>query len=199
METLRKIGLVCIVLGLTGMACNNSNSTVDRAQAVNDSTALVHENDAEFAVLAADLNMETIELAQLAETNAQDNRIIEMANTVLQEHQKASSELSQISADKQITLPMAMSQDRREDVSELQTRDSIDFDRHYLDELIDRHEEARRLYEDARDDVRDAELQAFASKYLPLIKRHKEMLKSIWDSSGYERNVPTSMPLTQDK
>lgn len=198
METLKKIGLVCVVVGFTGIACNNSNSSVDRAQAVNDSTALVHEDDAQFAVHAADLNMETIELAHLAEDHARDERIIAMASTVLEEHEKASNELSQISADKKITLPMAMSQDRREDVTELQTRDSIDFDRHYLDKLIDRYEEARRLYEDASNDVRDAELQAFASKHLTLIKRHEEMLKSLYDSAGYERDLPTSFPVAQD-
>lgn len=199
MKNFKELGIILTILCMTIISCNNSrNSSVDRAERANDTTALVNEQDARFAVHAADLNMETMELADLAEQRATDSRVKAIASTLQEEHERANDELARISSGKMITLPMSMSQDRREELQNLHERDSTNFDRNYLNQLIEHHEEARKLYQDASEDVRDAELQAFASKYLPLIKRHEEQLKSIWDSLGYQRDMPNVIPVTQD-
>lgn len=199
MKNLKNLGIILVVAAMTNIACNNSNrnDSLERAETMNDSTAQVNADDASFAVHAADLNMSTIELSNVAESRVRDARLKAIASTLHDEHESAHAELAQISSNKMITLPMSLSGDRRDDVRDLQERDTTNFDRNYLDRLIDQHEEARKLYEDASNDVRDAELQAFAAKHLPIIKRHEEQLKSIWDSLGYERNMPNVVPATQ--
>lgn len=198
---LSMLGFTLAVLSFTFISCNNNarNDSVQRAENINDSTAQVNEEDARFAVNAADLNMGTLQLADLAPERVADDRVKSIANMVQSEHEAAQSELEQISSGKNITLPMSISNDRRDDLNDIREAEQAEnFDRKYLDLLIEHHEEARRLYEDASKDVRDVELQAFATKYLPLIKKHEEQLKQIWDSLGYQRDMPNVIPVTNE-
>lgn len=185
----------------TFYSCTNNTRTdsVERAENMNDTTAQVNEQDAHFAVNAADINMGTLQLADLASDRVSDDRVKSIADMVQTEHENAQVELEQIGSNKMITLPMSLSNDRRDDLNDIRDSEQADnFDRRYLDLLIEHHEEARKLYENASNDVRDVELQAFATKYLPLIKKHEQQLKNIWDSLGYQRDMPNVIPVTNE-
>lgn len=187
------------VLLFTFYSCTNNTRTdsVERAENMNDTTAQVNEQDVHFAVNAADINMGTLQLADLASDRVSDDRVKSIADMVQTEHENAQVELEQIGSNKMITLPMSLSNDRRDDLNDIRdSEQDNNFDRRYLDLLIEHHEEARKLYENASNDVRDVELQAFATKYLPLIKKHEQQLKNIWDSLGYQRDMPNVIPVT---
>lgn len=206
MKTIKKsrlsmLGPILAALLFTFYSCTNNTRTdsVERAENMNDTTAQVNEQDAHFAVNAADINMGTLQLADLASDRVSDDRVKSIADMVQTEHENAQVELEQIGSNKMITLPMSLSDDRRDDLNDIRDSEQADnFDRRYLDLLIEHHEEARKLYENASNDVRDVELQAFATKYLPLIKKHEQQLKNIWDSLGYQRDMPNVIPVTNE-
>lgn len=196
---LSRLGPILAVLLFTFYSCTNNTRTdsVERAENMNDTTAQVNEQDVHFAVNAADINMGTLQLADLASDRVSDDRVKSIADMVQTEHENAQVELEQIGSNKMITLPMSLSNDRRDDLNDIRdSEQDNNFDRRYLDLLIEHHEEARKLYENASNDVRDVELQAFATKYLPLIKKHEQQLKNIWDSLGYQRDMPNVIPVT---
>lgn len=198
MKTLKKIGVLPLILMLMmiAVACNNGQGNrmdaTEIAENVNDTTAQVNESDAQFAVRAADHNMGSIQLANLAMENANDSRIKAIAISLLEEHQMANQELSGISRRKMITLPEAPGDNQLDDIKKLHEEQANEFDKTYLELMINKHEDLRDLLENASEDARDTDLQAYASKYLPLIKKHEEHLKSLSDSMGYVFDPQTS-------
>ena len=168
-------------------ACNNTNrraadDSVDQAQDVNDTSAMVNEQDADFAVKAADAGLAEIELGKLALEKASDQRIKDFAQRMVTDHQKANDELMIIATDLNITLPPVMSEGHVDKQRELRDKTGDAFEEEYIDLMVKDHDRVVSLFEDAASDARNADLQAFAAKTLPVLKKHSEEAKVLRDS-----------------
>lgn len=175
------------------IACNNSRTaddSVEQAQNVNDSTALVEVNDSDFAVEAADAGLAEIELGKLALERASDPRIKEFAKTMVDEHNKANDELMTIAAKKNLTLPPVPSADHAENMRELQEKSGDDFDRQYIDQMVKDHNRVVSMFENASENASDPDIRSFAAKTLSTLKDHQENAKELRDSLDGEHGLP---------
>ena len=168
-------------------ACNNTNrraadDSVDQAQDVNDTSAMVNKQDADFAVKAADAGLAEIELGKLALEKATAQRIKDFAQQMVSDHQKANEELMAIATRLNITLPPVVSEDHVDKQRKLRDKSGEAFDEDYMDLMVKDHDRAVSLFEDAASDARNADLQAFAAKTLPTLKKHFEEAKILRDS-----------------
>jgi|SRR5690606_16498882 len=168
-------------------ACNNMNrraadDSVDQAQGVNDTSAMVNKQDADFAVKAADANLAEIELGKLALEKATDQRLKDFAQRMVSDHQKANDELMTIATSLNITLPPVVSEDHVDKQRKLRDISGDAFEEEYIDIMVSDHDRAVSLFEDAASDARNADLQAFAAKTLPALKKHFEEAKLLRDS-----------------
>lgn len=168
-------------------ACNNMNrraadDSVDQAQGVNDTSAMVNKQDADFAVKAADANLAEIELGKLALEKATDQRVKDFAQRMVSDHQKANDELMTIATSLNITLPPVVSEDHVGKQRKLRDISGDAFEEEYIDIMVNDHDRAVSLFEDAASDARNADLQAFAAKTLPTLKKHFEEAKLLRDS-----------------
>ena len=177
------------IVGVSVMiaACNNTNrraadDSVEQAKDVNDTTAMVNETDADFAVEAADASLAEIELGKLAMEKATDKRVKDFAQRMVTDHQKASNELMKIATHLNITLPPVISEDHVEKQRKLRDKSGDDFEEAYIDIMVKDHDWTVSLFEDAASDARNADLQAFAAKTLPTLKKHFEEAKVLRDS-----------------
>ena len=178
---------VMSLLAVWTAACNNPNrraadDSVEQAQDVNDTTAMVNEKDADFAVKAADAGIAEIERGKLAEEKASDPRIKEFARKMVSDHQKANDELMTLAARLNITLPPVAGEEHVDKQRELRETMGTEFDKDFIDLMVKDHHKVVSLFEDASNDVRNADLQSFAAKTLPTLKRHQEEAKAIQDS-----------------
>ncbi|GAA4395214.1 hypothetical protein GCM10023187_01830 [Nibrella viscosa] len=187
--------LLLVVAAWNFQACNtrkNEDST-ERAEEANerkadslddadrDQRAAVLENDADFAVKAASGGMMEVELGNLAQQKAQNARVKEFGRMMVEDHTKANNELKDLAARKNITLPTSMGEDHRKHVDELRSKSGADFDRAYMDLMVDDHDEDIDLFEKAANNAKDADVKAFAAKTLPTLRKHHEAAKSIKD------------------
>lgn len=186
---MKTLQLFCITAAAAVLvaACNNTDrrtadDSVDQAQDVNDSTALVSERDSEFAVKAADAGLSEIELGKLALEKAADQRVKDFAKKMVDDHEKANDELMAIAVRHQITLPPAVSKDQADKQRKLREKTAADFDKEYLDIMVDDHGKVVSLFEDASSDLDNADLKLFASKTLPTLKSHHTEAEAIRDS-----------------
>ncbi len=168
-------------------ACNNTNrraadDSVDQAQDVNDTSAMVNKQDADFAVKAADAGLAEIELGKLALEKATDQRIKDFAQQMVSDHQKANEELMAIATRLNITLPPVVSEDHVDKQRKLRDKSGEAFDEDYMDLMVKDHDRAVSLFEDAASDAKNADLKAFAAKTLPKLKMHFEEAKTLRDS-----------------
>lgn len=177
------LALACMVSGF--LACNNSrtaDNSVEQAQVVNDSTALVEVNDSDFAVEAADAGLAEIELGKLALARASDPRVKEFAKTMVDQHNTANDELMTIAAKKNLTLPPVPSADHAENMRELQNKSGADFDWEYIDRMVKDHNKVVSMFENASENASDPDIRDFAMKTLPALKDHQETAKELRDS-----------------
>ncbi len=187
--------LTAVFAAVVLVACNNAgqraSDSVDIAQGVNDTTAAVNSDDAEFAVKAADAGLAEIELAKLALEKASDERIKELAEMIVEEHQKIHEELETLADNHNITLPPVASNDHVENQRELVEKSGAEFDRQYITLMTEEHRKVVSLFEDAASDAEHPDIKAFASDKLPELERHHEHAIALRDSI-----VPPVDPIT---
>lgn len=144
-----------------------------------DSASVAAEDDAEFAVNAANGGMAEVALSKIAEEKATDPKVKEFAKQMITDHSKANDELKTLAASKNITLPSAPNEEKQKAASNLGSKSGADFDKAYIAQMKKDHDQTVKLFEDAQKDVKDADLKAFIDKTLPVIKAHAEHVKSL--------------------
>ncbi len=179
------IAAILFIVG--GTACNNmgqrtASDSVEQAQDVNDTTAMVNQNDAEFAVKAADAGLAEVELGKLGQEKAVDQRIKDFSQKMVDDHQKANDELKDIATRHNVTLPPVVSKEQADKQRKLRDKSGSEFDKAYIKMMVDDHDKTVSLFEDASSDAQNADLKAFAVKALPTLKRHQEEAKMLRDS-----------------
>lgn len=168
-------------------AKNNSTASADSANAakMSDSTAgtttVADPADAKFAVDAANGGMAEVALGKLAQQQANNAKVKDFANMMVTDHSKANDELMALAKSKNITLPDSVSNDKKQEMMDLSKKTGADFDKDYVDKMIEGHQKTISLFEDESKNGKDADLKAFADKTLPTIKMHLTHIQAIHD------------------
>jgi putative membrane protein len=133
------------------------------------------EKDTEFAVAAADGGMLEVQLGQLAQTNASSPQVKEFGKTMSDEHSKANEELKALAAQKNITLPSALSEKKRKKYDDLAEKKGEEFDKDYIDFMVEDHKDDIDKFEKEADKGDDADLKTWASGKLSTLRHHLQM------------------------
>lgn len=180
------------VAALSFQACNNSakdsKEKADSVNAVKDTTTngttgiAVDKNDAKFATDAASAGMAEVAAGKLAAEKATNAQVKEFANMMVDAHKKVNEELMEIAKKKNITLPTAPDEEHQKMLTELSAKTGKDFDKAYIDAMVDGHKKVESMLEDASKNCKDADLMAFATKILPDVKMHLAKAEAIQKS-----------------
>jgi putative membrane protein len=132
-----------------------------------------------FWTTAADGGLAEVEMGKLASQKAQNPDVKKFAQMMVSDHTKANNELKAIAAKQKITLPTEVGPRNRSTIDELNKLSGADFDREYVQAMVDDHEADVQLFEDQAEDETDAQAKAFAEKTLPVLRKHLEAIKAI--------------------
>jgi putative membrane protein len=185
---MKKITLSSMVVAsmLLFSACSNNKSddTKEVAEEQNeqklDDTNL--EDDSEFAVAAADGGMLEVQLGELAQTNGASADVKKFGETMVKDHSKANEELKALAQQKNITLPMSLSDDKQKKYDDLSKKKGADFDKAYASYMVDDHKEDISEFEEAAKDAKDPEVKSWAAGKVPTLKHHLEMAEALKDA-----------------
>ncbi|MDF7812758.1 DUF4142 domain-containing protein [Hymenobacter sp. YC55] len=147
----------------------------------NEAITEKQERDAEFMVTAASSSMLDLELSQIAQRKATSPDVKFVAQTIVAEHAPMQADLKAVASRKSIVLPASLGKDQAERVGELTALNGPAFDRKYLDLLEDSHSRAVNDFDDMSDEAYDGDIRAFAAKYLPALKKHREAAEQAAD------------------
>lgn len=166
------------------MNTNNSmmnNSMMNNSSGMNNTNmnannvAVVQDN---FYTKAAQGGMMEVELGKLALQKSQNADVKKFAQMMITDHGKTNSELKTLTAKKNVVLPTEMSSSQKSMMEDLGKLTGAEFDKKYVKTMVDDHEEDVDLFEDNSDNS-DADIKAFATKTLPTLKSHLQMIKGI--------------------
>ncbi len=172
-------------------ACSGNKDSAETADSINaerdsanavEAGMAVDEGDAKFAVDAANGGMAEVALGKLAEGKAVNAKVKEFAAMMIADHSKANDELMALAQSKNITLPQAVSTEKQSVMDNLTKKSGSEFDKAYVDQMIEDHKKTISMYEDASKNLKDADMKAFVDSKLPTVKAHLEHITAIHDS-----------------
>jgi putative membrane protein len=124
--------------------------------------------------------MTEVELSKVAQTKATNPRLKSFADMMVTDHTKANDQLKQMAAAKNITLPANLSDASQKKLDNLNKKDAgKDFDKAYMDDMLDGHKNAVDKLTKGSNDLKDADLKNFATQVLPTVQMHQDSIKAI--------------------
>jgi putative membrane protein len=130
--------------------------------------------DQEFMNFAAVSGLFEIQSSQLATQRATTPDVVDFANHMLTDHSTQDQELKALAAQKNIALPATLTQDKQTIVNRLNGLSGTAFEKDYMNAQVQSHEETVANFEKASNEAKDADIKAFAAKYLPALRMHLE-------------------------
>ena len=138
-----------------------------------DKSNKVARGDRKFIENAANSGMFEVQVGQLAASKASDANVKSFASMLVDQHTAANNELVKIANAKGVELPAAPKHSLRRDIEKLGKKNGDEFDRDFVRNVgIKAHEKDIKMFEKARDDVKDPDLRAFVNKTLPVLREH---------------------------
>lgn len=139
----------------------------------------VEESDAKFAVEAANGGMAEVVFGKLAADKAMNKKVKDFGTMMVTDHSKANDELKALAKKLSITLPDSIARDESKTRDDLAKKSGADFDKAYVQTMVDDHKKDVKAFEDASKNLKDSDLKAFAVKTLPTLKMHLETIEKI--------------------
>jgi len=185
---MKRITLSALIIAsmMTFSACN-SNKTEDSKEVAEEQNEQKFddpkaEDDTEFAVAAADGGMIEVKLGELAKTNASSASVKEFAEMMVKDHTKASDELKALAQQKNISLPMSLSDDKQKKYDDLAKKKGKEFDQAYASFMVDDHKEDIEEFQEAAKDSKDPDIKSWAAGKVPTLQHHLEMAQAMKDA-----------------
>ena len=186
--------LLAVLLPFALQSCGGGNTntshddSVDSAKDVNEATAPVDNESSDFAVKAASGGMMEVKLGEIAQQNASLPRVKAFGQMMVQDHSKANEELKSLAGSKNVTLPDSVGEDHSKHIQDLSKKTGKDFDKAYIDMMVDDHNEDIDMFDKASKDLKDADLKAFAGKTLPTLRAHLDSAKAVQEALKKNKN-----------
>jgi putative membrane protein len=143
-------------------------------------------SDAEFLKKASQGGMLETKLGRLAAERATNESVKKFARMMVDDHSKVVEEIKLLAEKKNVTIKDDLDEDHKPKYDELSQVADRDFDREYIEKMIDTHENSLERYKEMMKDASDADVRRFADKTRSVIERHlgeakriKETLKEV--------------------
>lgn len=164
-------------------ACEQKNKPEDakeiaeeQNEAKFDNTEI--ENDTEWAVAVADLGMLEVEASKLALERATTPAVKQFAQQMVDDHTRANEELKGLASQKNISLPVRLSDKSQKKLNDLREKSGKDFEDAYTDCMVKDHKEAVDKFKKQAEKGDDAELKSWAAGKVAALEHHLDRAKA---------------------
>jgi putative membrane protein len=136
-------------------------------------------DDKTFVTKVAEDGKHEVLLGQMAKNQAANPEIRKFGERMITDHTKANEQLIAAAKAANIPVPAGISEEQFKHVEKLKNLKGAEFDKAYAKHMLEDHEKAVKMFENASKNLKDAGLRAFAAKTLPTLKEHLQMAKKI--------------------
>ena len=135
--------------------------------------------DRDFYTAAAESSLAEVALSNVALQKSQNDQVKQFAQQMVTDHTQANQELAQLATSKGITIPTTLPDKRQRDVTKLNEEGTANFDREYMEQMVEDHEKAVKLFQRQSERGTDADAKAWAAKMLPALQGHLTMARTL--------------------
>jgi putative membrane protein len=141
--------------------------------------AFCAQADQGFVQEAASAGKMEVELGKYASQHAASPDVKKFGQRMVTDHSKANAELAQVAKRESIQLPGETNSKHAETVQRLTALKGAEFDRAYMQAMVEDHEEDVAKFRDVASSAESKQVQSFAKKTLPTLEQHLKMAKDI--------------------
>lgn len=166
--------IIAIIIGTSSCMNNKAEDTKAIAEEKNEQKFDNNNNerDAQFLVDAAEISREEISLGHLAYQKGSSSHVKELGKMMEDEHTKSLADLTALAQTKNISLPIAQTENGIEAYKKLNDKSGNDFGKEYSNMMVNGHKKAIELFEKASTECTDPEIRAWATATLPALRAH---------------------------
>jgi putative membrane protein len=135
----------------------------------------------EFVDKAGTSGLAEVEMGELGAKRAKNGQVEAFAKLMVADHTKANQELLTAIKGKGVQVPSSRTAMHKATVEKFQQQDAgKNFDRDYIEQMVEDHKAAVELFENAADDQQlDLELRVYAKRTLPVLREHLKQAQTI--------------------
>ena len=152
--------------------CNVPTKQTDK-----DAAPSLASEDATFAAKAASDGIMKVELGDVAQKSENDE-VKKIGSMMVADQTKTDSALKSLASGKNLVLPDSMSTEDQQKVNELLKKTGDEFDRAYIDMMVDGHIGDIDLFKKEGQQGKDADMRSFASGTLPVLEKHLDAART---------------------
>ncbi|QKG54171.1 DUF4142 domain-containing protein [Hymenobacter sp. BRD67] len=154
---------------------SSAGATATTAKADPNGPTAPHATDAEFMMSAAHSDQNEIQQSKMALAKGVTGAAKEMANRMIADHTKSTAELKQIAAKKGVKLPTDMDAEHKAMAPAMEKLSGKAFEQKYLSQMVTDHQKTANTMAAHQKMTKDADLQGFITKTLPVVESHLQM------------------------
>ena len=160
-------------------------------QSMQQATAAVEAP--EFVKTAGQNNKAEIELAQLAQSKAQNPQVKQYAQMLASDHRAANQQVTQIAQKLNAEIPNDFTAAQKSTKDRLQGLSGAEFDKAYIDAMVENHQKGIETYRKATEFAQE-DVRIYAESTLPTLRKHLEQAQQIQKSLAGGASQPASQP-----
>lgn len=169
---------------MPGMAGNMRADQTVNSQLLKYAASPDTTGDPCFALKASAGNMTEVEASRVIVDKATDPQVKQLAQTILDEHQKAQDKLTPIAKKLGVMLPDQLPTMHQAEVNTLKNLSPDMAEKAYLSMMKAEHLKAVSMYTDKAPMLKDADLKAYATETLPHIRAHTAKILAANEAKG---------------
>ena len=174
---------------------NTRSANANKSQNRNTSgnmTSGMSSKDHEFVMEAAMGGLMEVELGRVAAQKGASDAVKQFGQRMVDDHSKVNEELMTLATSKGMTLPTALDEKHRAQVTKMSALSGAEFDRAYGKMMLSDHNKDVKEFEKQSMKATDPDLKAFAAKNLPALQEHLQMAKTLPGAEGRGSNSNNS-------
>lgn len=184
--------IITVLFLSIAVACNNAaDDTVEKADSANESrrenndvtdgkaVIATDKESSEFLVRALDGGMMEVALGNVAAQKGQSDGVKRFGAMMVADHGAANEKIRSLASMRTVTLPAGTSDEKTKMINEIIEKRGSDFDKKYINMMVDDHQKDIREFESALDKVKDSSVQTFIRETIPVLKKHLDSCTAI--------------------
>lgn len=142
-------------------------------------TGSVNAQDRTFVTTAASSGLMEVETGQLASQKGASAEVKSFGQQMVTDHSRANERLMTLARNKGMSPPAQMNAQHRQQTQRLSGLSGAEFDRAYITQMVQAHQQDVALFEQQSRNGGDPDLRAFAQETLPTLRQHLEMAQNM--------------------
>lgn len=161
------------------VATDNSSVATDNNSVASDNNMATTDNDREFASKVAKGGLMEVEAGRMAQQKGVSKGVKDFGAMMVKDHSGAGNELRMLATKKNWAVPSVLDDGQKTHLADMRKMSGKEFDKHYVSMMLDDHKKDVAEFEKAANMCKDADLKAFATKTLPIIKGHLARIEAL--------------------